>query len=222
MKLGTYHCHTIYCDGKNSIEEMITASLAQKLSHIGFSAHSVFPFASTWHISPRHLEEYFIHIRNVRKQIYENNIPILIYAGLEADFIPALSNADFSQYSQFNPDYIIESTHYLNPANNRSAELFTVDGSPKELLDGCNNFFKGDKKALVKFYFQTEREMLETARGQIVGHIDLIKKNNKELELFSENDDWYREEIEKTVKALAKSKKICEINTGGIARKKNR
>ena len=60
--------------------------------------------------------------------------------------------------------------------------------------------------------------MLSECSFSIIGHADLIRKNNDVLKMFSENDSWYRKEIKETADAIKKSGVIAEINTGAIAR----
>ncbi|MCX7766895.1 MAG: histidinol phosphate phosphatase, partial [Candidatus Sumerlaeia bacterium] len=54
----------------------------------------------------------------------------------------------------------------------------------------------------------------------IIGHLDLIKKNNKQDKFFSETEGWYKEIVMRTLKTIAGSKAIIEVNTGGLTRKR--
>ena len=38
------HTHSTWCDGKSTPEEMIQAALAQGLTTLGFSSHSMLPY----------------------------------------------------------------------------------------------------------------------------------------------------------------------------------
>ena len=60
--------------------------------------------------------------------------------------------------------------------------------------------------------------MLKEANFNIIGHADLVRKNNEKLCMFNENDSWYREEIKITADEIKKAGVIAEINTGAIAR----
>ena len=40
-----YHTHTTYCDGVNTAEEMIQSAIEKRFSILGFSSHSIYPFA---------------------------------------------------------------------------------------------------------------------------------------------------------------------------------
>ena len=53
-KLKTnYHTHSTLCDGHDTPEQMIKAAIKKKFDILGFSGHSMYPFASTWHIPPK-------------------------------------------------------------------------------------------------------------------------------------------------------------------------
>jgi histidinol-phosphatase (PHP family) len=63
--------------------------------------------------------------------------------------------------------------------------------------------------------------MLEEQCPEILGHLDKIKIHNRKEFFFDETEDWYKKEINKTLKVLAKSGSILEVNTRGIYKKKS-
>ena len=85
---------------------------------------------------------------------------------------------------------------------------------------GLNKIYGGNTKKVVQDYYKIIREMLRYENPDILGHLDLIKINNNEEKYFSEKEPWYRHEVMDTLKAVAKSSSILEVNTGGIARGK--
>lgn len=40
MIKADFHTHSTYCDGKNTLEEMLDAAIYKKMAAIGFSGHS--------------------------------------------------------------------------------------------------------------------------------------------------------------------------------------
>ena len=56
------HTHSLYCDGKNSIREMIETAIAKKFDILGFSGHGWLPIDSA-----------SMSVENTRKYIAEVN-----------------------------------------------------------------------------------------------------------------------------------------------------
>jgi histidinol-phosphatase (PHP family) len=52
----------------------------------------------------------------------------------------------------------------------------------------------------------------------ILGHLDLIKKFNKNEKYFSEKENWYQKLMDEAIEEIARSKIIVEINTAGLDR----
>ena len=48
MLQANYHIHSDYCDGSNTLEEMVQAGIAAGLSSLGLSSHFPLPFANDW------------------------------------------------------------------------------------------------------------------------------------------------------------------------------
>lgn len=206
-----YHMHTTFCDGKATAEQMVQAAIEKQFDIIGFSGHSMFPFASTWHIAPREHELYCTEIRRLAKQ-YEGKIEI--YCGFEADFIEGMTVPSFKNYESLKPDYLIGSVHYVCADKG----YFEADGSPADVLAGIRNYFNGDEKKGVQTYFAAQRKMLKDGDFTFWGHPDLIRKQNGKRTLFDENALWYKRELRATAKAAAQAGVCAEINTGGMAR----
>ena len=55
-------------------------------------------------------------------------------------------------------------------------------------------------------------------KPDIIGHIDLIKKNNAENRFFDPEARWYRDLWHEALDAVKASGSIVELNTGGAAR----
>lgn len=50
MLKTNYHCHTTFCDGSNTVEEMVCAAVEKNFDILGISSHSAYPFAEKCHI----------------------------------------------------------------------------------------------------------------------------------------------------------------------------
>lgn len=217
MKVTNYHTHTVFCDGNNTPEEMVLAAIEAGVSDIGFSAHAAWPFASEWHLAPQKYIEYLAEISRLKIQYADR---IRIRSGFEADFIPGITMPDYTLYAQFKPDFLIGSVHYVVSDNKHTRAFpWAVDASTGVVADGIAKCFNGDGRRAVCAYWQAIRDMVSSSAFDIVGHLDVIRKRNGELRFFNETDNWYRRELQETVRVIARSGKIVELNTGGIARK---
>lgn len=206
-----FHTHSTFCDGKNAPEEIILTAIQKGFSVLGFSAHSLFPFAASWHVAPDNHENYVSTIKNLAKK-YENRIKIL--CGFEADFLPPIATLQKSQFEAFSPDFLIGAVHYVTSEKG----FLAADGSAEKVDKGIKKLFDGDGKKCVCEYFEAQRQMLKSGNFQIWAHPDLARIRNGVLNFFDENDDWYKEELKSVVKTAAKSGVVAEINTGAIAR----
>ncbi len=220
-----YHTHTTWCDGKETPEQMIVKALEKKFDVLGFSSHAMYPFSTAWHICAGQMYSYAEEIRKLAQK-YNSHIEILL--GFEADYFPLLSSPAHSIYKDIQPHYLIGSVHYIFDEKNVFKKnpwhtgipytCFTVDGSEEELAMGIRHVFRGNAKKAVQTYFSLQRDMITSSDFDIIGHIDVIRKRNNSLHFFSEQDSWYKRELEATAKLAAREGKIVEINTGGIAR----
>ena len=211
-----FHMHTVFCDGNNTPEQMAEAAYRKGFSTIGFSAHSAWPVTTGCEMHPDRFQEYKTEICRLKK-LYEGRMNIFL--GLEIDYIPPVSCSELPFYKTFELDYSIGSVHYIHNPDKPELGIFAVDYTVEHIAAGIRNIFGGDKKKAVQTYFASEREMIDRGGFDIIGHIDLIRKRNSALSLFSEDDDWYKKELLATAEAAAKSGKFIEINTGAMARK---
>ena len=207
-----YHTHTVWCDGRNTSEEVVVSAMGKGFGVLGFSSHSTFPDDSACTVPAARLPEYFAEVRGLASK-YSGRIKIL--CGVEADYIPGITDPDRSRYAEFAPDYIIGSVHYvIAPDGSR----VPVDHSPELLQEGIRRCFGGDVESYLRTYFAQEREMVERFDFDIVGHPDLCRKFNEKHAYFDERADWYIEELKRTADAFAESGKLVEVNTGAISR----
>jgi histidinol-phosphatase (PHP family) len=207
-----YHTHTIWCDGRNTAEEVIVSAIEKKFDIIGFSSHSTYPDDNACTVPSSLLSKYFEEIRALSNKYAEQ---IKVLCGVEADYIPGVTDPDRSRYAKFSPDYIIGSVHYVIAPNGLRVP---VDHSPDLMQKGIIEHFGGDVKAYLRAYFLQEREMVQRFDFDIIGHPDLCRKFNEKYPYFDENADWYLEELKLTADVFAKSRKLVEVNTGAISR----
>ncbi|MDR0382557.1 MAG: histidinol-phosphatase, partial [Spirochaetaceae bacterium] len=127
------------------------------------------------------------------------------------DFIEnAVCAADFNR-DKLGLDYLIGSVHYVTPSG-------TVDCSSDEFEALVNNDFGGDAMALADRYWDCMELMLGKGGFDIVGHADIVKKNNNGDRWFSQNDSHYVKRVERIACLIAESGIVTEINTGAMTR----
>jgi histidinol-phosphatase (PHP family) len=214
---SSMHTHTLFCDGRDDVETMCAAAAAKGLAAIGFSAHGPL-FRKTgiktgWHLPDERVEAYIAEVNAARRR-WEGRLPV--YLGLELDYISGLRSALDPDIQALNLDYLIGSIHYLVPRN--GAEPFSVDGSPEELERGVREGFGGDGEAMMHAYWDAEAEMIALGGFDILGHVDLVKKNNRDSRWFDMESGAYRGRIAETARAAAQAGLVVEVNTGGLNR----
>jgi len=215
MSWVNFHTHCSFDDGNVALEKYVKEALKQDVAILGFSSHNPLPFSVDWVLKRKDYKKYCKTICKLSEK-YEDQIRILL--GLEMDFLSNLNSFYKKGMNLSDLDYIIGSVHFVNFFDKNKG--WAIDESEEEFEKGLDEIYKGNIKKVVKDYFKLIRDMLKLENPDIVAHLDLIKMNNKDDKYFSEGENWYREEVLKTLKAIAKSSAILEVNTGGIARGK--
>jgi histidinol-phosphatase (PHP family) len=216
MRFSSLHTHSLFCDGADDIETLCRVAHEKGLSAIGFSSHAPMhekTFSETqWHIPPENFEKYLDAAARAKKRWFGK---INVFIGLEVDYIKGIISP--SDFKNLDLDYLIGSVHYVIPP---SGEPFAVDGSLEDFERGLRVGYKGDIEKLAGDYWDAEEELIRAGGFSILGHIDLIKKNNGNGRFFSPQSRWYQDRLVKIADALSSSKIIVEVNTGGLNRGK--
>ena len=207
-----FHMHTVWCDGKDTPEDMVRAAIEKGFTAIGFSSHARLPDCVEGNLTPDSAVAYVKEIRNLARQ-YADRIRIL--CGIEADYIPGDTAPEKTRYAHLGLDYLIGSIHWVVAPDGRH---IPVDPEPELLTAGIRDHFAGDVEAYLRAYFAQSREMVARYDFDVMGHPDLVRKFNGVLQYFDESSVWYQEELRRTADAIAASGKIVEINTGAISR----
>lgn len=214
MHYSTIHSHTNYCDGYNTAEEMILAAIAKGMKTIGISTHGPLPFEAKYAIDNDKVEAYIDEIKALKEK-YKDKIDVLL--GMELDYFTdtEFDHIDKSLFDKL--DYFVGSVHYLARFND--GKPWAVDGPYEYVLKGIEASYSGDIKRAVTDYYYNLSKMVKKYKPTLVGHMDLIKKNNHNNVLFNENESWYKEAVCKFLDVAKEIGTVIEINTGGIARK---
>ena len=204
------HNHSTYCDGKASVQEMISAACLAKIDHFGLSGHAPVTFDNKWSIaSDEKVKEYCTEIDSVRKKFTGTKI----WIGLEADYIPGMTNPFDYWRKNFSIDYLIGAVHLVE----NKGRLWFIDGPAEGYDVGLKEIFGGDMRAAMKAFYCQTCEMIETQSPDILGHCDKVLMHNRGR-FISFDDPFHLNLLKETIKLATEKNIIVEINTRGIYR----
>ena len=204
------HTHSTYCDGKNTLEEMVIGAIDKGFSCIGFSGHSPMNFENDWAMTEENCKKYIADVLTLKEK-YKNKIDILLGIELDAD----CTDTDLDKL-----DYIICAVHQFL----RDGKEYPIDYSPEALTLLVNELFEGDWLKMCRAYYDRLCDFTEKMKPQVVAHLDLITKYNEKSRLFDEADPEYRKTVFSAVDRIMESDKnvLFEVNTGAMYRVGNK
>lgn len=202
------HTHCTYCDGKNTLEEMVLAAIDKGFSSLGFSSHC-FSNLSYDECGIKTASDYESYLSEVEalKQKYKNQISI--YRGIELE-----SRIKDELYPIPDPrlDYSIGSIHWFY----LDSRHWEVDYKAEILLQAKESF--GGFRPLIESYYNEVIEFAKHSSYSITGHIDLVTKFSELNNFGFENESWYRDAALSAAESVVKCGKLVEVNTGAISR----
>ncbi len=201
--LQNLHTHSVYCDGKNTLEEMIYNAIKKGFSSIGFSGHSPVPFESVYAMSAQGEKAYRNEAR-ILKRKYSDKINV--FCGIELD---SYNSSDITDY-----DYVLGSHHYFKI----NGEYVGFDRSAECVQDVINNYFNGNGLAFAKAYYEDLSSHPWNTSVDVLAHFDIITKNCEKLNLFDWNSREYQKYAFDAISALKGKIPFFEVNTGAISR----
>ena len=202
MMLSSYHTHSTYSDGKNTLEEMVLSAIEQGCPEIGFSDHAPMQFACDWSAKVEKIERYKNEILALREK-YKDKIKI--YLGIEQDYysVPAQGY-----------DYIIGSVHFVY----KDGEYIPVDINANEVKGYVDRLYGGDVYGYCEDYFKLVKDIYSKTSCNIIGHFDLVTKFNERLPMIDITHPRYVAAVDGALSVLLDTPAIFEINTGAISR----
>jgi len=206
-----FHTHSTFCDGKSTLEEIAERAKSLHVRWLGFSSHAPLPFDCMWSMKSENRNKYLNNIITLK----QSHPSLEIYTGLEVDYIPKVTGPEkFSKEL----DYTIGSVHFVERFDD--GRRWEIDGPHSFFLEGLEKIFLNNIKDVIVRYFELTREMVACSTPSVVGHLDKIKIQNSNDKFFTEDEPWYRHELEKTLDYIEQSGCIIEVNTKGIYQKK--
>ena len=198
------HTHSVFCDGKNTLEEMVIAAIEKGFDSIGFSTHSYVEEIGQFSMAEKDIPAYKAEIARLQ-QCYGDKIRI--FCGMEKDNYTTVPTDGY--------DYLLGSVHIIRLEDG----VVFVDWSAERVREQIEKYFHGNSIAYAKAYFNAVRELPDYGKFDILAHYDLLTKfSEQEPDLIDTEDPEYRAAAIATLEALAGKVKYFEVNTGAISR----
>jgi histidinol-phosphatase (PHP family) len=204
LTLSSAHVHTTFCDGKTSAPDMARTAYEKGFVSLGFSSHAPQHFDPPCCIDPQREEEYKAQIRALQRE-YEGRMPI--YMGIERDLYSCASPQGY--------DYFLAAVHYFRHPDGHHTP---IDAEPEKLRRYVDMYCGGDGLEMARQYFALLRDYVLAAHPAIIAHFDLIRKNNTRLHLYDEEGKAYQDMALDSLRPLAETGALLEVNTGAVAR----
>ena len=206
------HCHTKYSrHGTGEIRDYVSSAAQKGIAVLGFSEH--LPFPSGFHdpigdaaMLPECLPQYLKDVEDAK-----NNSQIVVLSGSEVDFMPEFLDETKRALEGLKLDYRIGSVHFIDGWN--------FDHSNEYFRGILEKKYKGRVKKLINDYFDLVEGAVRSGLFDIVGHLDLIKKFNKDGMYFNEMEDYYRTRAIDILDLIKRNGLVVEINTAGMDKK---
>jgi histidinol-phosphatase (PHP family) len=212
LNFSNYHTHSNYCDGKGELIDFVLQGKSMGMISLGFSSHAPIPFPCKWCMKAENLPLYLQAIDKLKKEHTE----IDLYKSLEIDFIPnVIMPSDFANQL----DYTIGSIHFVEKLPDGTP--WEIDGLHTLFLEGYQKIFHSNIKDVISRYLELTRLMVTSSSPTIIGHIDKIKIQNVDGFFYNETDQWYQDEVIKTLNVIQQYGGIIEVNTRGLYQKKS-
>lgn len=196
------HTHSLYCDGKNTVDEMVLEAIRRGFTILGFSGHG---YCSVDHCSMNE-ENTQKYIRDVLSAKEKYKDKITVFLGVEQDLLgqAAIKHQPY--------DYIIGSVHYMNLHQHYLAvdESYEMTQKIASAYGGFLNYAES--------YFNEVKKLADKDEIDIIGHIDLLTKFNEDESFIAFDNADYLQLAYACIDKLIDKGKIFEVNTGAIAR----
>ncbi len=197
--LTNYHTHSVFCDGNDTLEEVVKTAIEKNFKAIGFSGHGYTDYDFSYCM--KDTEGYISEVKHLREK-YKSQIQI--YLGIEEDMYSLVDRTKF--------DYMIGSCHYIKYAG----EYYPIDLNYQG-FQRILSLFGNNPLALAEHYYSAFCDYILTRKPDIIGHFDLITKFEEIEPMFFGNLKYIELSKHFLLKAI-ESDCIFEINTGAIAR----
>lgn len=204
------HSHTQYCDGRNTLREMVAAAAEQGFRIWGASPHSPICVDSPCNMSRESVPAYLDECEALRQE-YADDLTLL--AGMEVDFISPDFGPHIDYFQQLPLDFRIGSVHFVPTQDGIPLDC---DGKAERFGQYLKDGFQGDLRYVVEKFYEQELLMLERGGFEILGHFDKIAANASVYDPEIETYSWYQALIDDVISHAASNGCIVEINTKAL------
>lgn len=213
MKKVSYHTHSTVSDGALSPRELIEKAIEKGFEVIAITDHYPRPKGidnNGWS-DGFYTDEDYAELRTLQDE-YKDRIEVLV--GVEFEWYT--EKKEWLKGEVYKRDYDIRiiSAHQLFYKGNYHTINFLEEGKESILT-----VFDGDAQKIVACYFKSLREAIGSGWFDVVAHLDLIKSLEKSQRFFSEDEEWYRSEVVKTLELIREMGLKLEVNLQGFFKK---
>lgn len=215
------HTHTDFCDGKSSPEDFVKKAISLEFKYLGFSAHAPLPFLCDWSLPTERLDSYCVEIARLKAH-YQKKLQIL--HGFEIDFLEGMGFPCLTEDAVCGADFFICSIHFLKTPQSAitSPKFAEIDGNYAQFMLAMKSHQYSLKKILSNYLNATEQMILtplDDGMVKIIGHVDKIVLNAKQLPEFEGLSEWFYEELFNILIQHRGHYHSIEINTRALYKK---
>ncbi len=203
-----------FCDhAEGTLRQILEAAVSQKMSVFGITEHAPrlaerFLYAREielgWDV-PK-LERDFRAYRSALDPLVREFSPLLqVLKGFEAEVVPSSTYADVMRRyrSDMGFDYMVGSVHFVGE--------IIIDSEPEDFERALNR--AGGLEALATRYYQEVARMVEALRPEVVGHLDLVRKNGRHYGPL--DTPPIRRSAREALEVIRRHGSILDLNTAG-------
>lgn len=208
----SFHSHSgQFCHhGHGTLESVINKAIELKYIALGLSEHlpretqlQLYPEELELNLIPKDLDNQFKNYLLAAKSLKKSNQDIILLVGAETEFI---DDSSIKICNLYRPelDYIVGSVHHVNQ--------IPIDFDEKMYLQALES--SGSIEKLYEDYYDTQFEMLNKLKPEVIGHFDLIRIFNKNRN-FKVNEVIFNK-IKRNVDFIASYNGLVEINSRAL------
>ena len=195
------HTHSTYCDGRDTLEQMVLKAMEKRFDILGFSGHA--PVKDPYAMSIEDIRKYINEVLTLKEKYRDQ---IQIYLGIEEDTTSRM-------WVKTPFEFVIGSVHTME----KNGIVLPVDYNRGVLEMIFESWYGSSWADMAKDYYHSVAAMADWDEVDIIGHVDLLTKYNEDESFGSFTDPLYVKYATQAIDAFA-GRKIMEVNTGAIAR----